>query len=83
MISLGALNDAHFLIPLSPHVVGVIFFIFLCVWATYSWILLYHWRNYGTSKLEVATMSIIYFAGSAIIIVLTALAFSAYSLSAL
>ncbi len=82
MIPLGAMNGSGFVIPLSAQALGAILFILVLIWCVYSWIIRYHWKHYGTSKWETAKMSIVYFAGSALILFLLFLAFGAYSLSA-
>lgn len=78
--ALDKVNGTH-LLSLSSGAVATVFFVLFIVWCIYSWILLYHWREYSPSKLEVVKMAVIYFTGSGIIVVLAALAFSVYSLS--
>lgn len=59
-------------IPVPPILIFALLSFLVAVWLVISWMFHYHWKNYGTSKLEVLTMTFFYNAGSAILLLLTA-----------
>ena len=75
-----ALNQLGFHIPVTPLLLFSLGGLLFAVWAIFSIIAHYHWKNYGASKIEVVKMTLIYFVGSAILIALIAVFAFAYAL---
>ena len=69
-------------IPVTPFFIFLLFTLIMCTWGVFSWIVRYHWKSYGTSALEVMTMSLVYFVGSGILLGGMALFAFLYYLSA-
>ena len=57
-------------IPITPLLLFSLGALLFAVWAIFSIIARYHWKNYGTNKLEVIKMTLIYFVGSGILLAL-------------
>ena len=57
-------------IPVTPLLLFSLGALLFAVWAVFSVIAHYHWKNYGANKLEVVGMTLIYFVGSAIFLAL-------------
>ncbi|HEY9585816.1 MAG TPA: hypothetical protein VJJ02_04485 [Candidatus Paceibacterota bacterium] len=57
-------------IPVTPILLFSILAILIVLWGVFTIVIRYHWKNYGTGKLEVFTMNFFYFVGSIILIVL-------------
>jgi hypothetical protein len=55
-------------IPITPVLLFVVLALLVALWAIFTLVIRYHWKNYGTGKLEVFTMNFFYLAGSAILI---------------
>ena len=70
-------------ILLTPQVIFVILALLLAIWLTFTWMFRYHWKNYGTGKLEVLTMTFFYLGGSAILLGLTVTSAFAYFFSSI
>jgi len=68
-------------IHITPTVLGVVFFILLVVWAINSWVLHYHWTEYGTDLLGKVKLHVLYFLGSGVLIALACFFFGLYSLA--
>lgn len=58
-------------IPITPLLLFSLGALLFVVWAIFTIIARYHWKNYGANKLEVMKMTFIYFIGSAILLALT------------
>lgn len=81
MIS-SSFGQFNFHIPVTPVLLFALLALLIAGWAIYTLILRYHWKNYGTGKLEVFTMNFFYITGSIVLIVLMAVAALLYSSSA-
>jgi uncharacterized protein YacL len=81
MILSALANQFHFVIHVTPTLLGALFFLLLLVWAIDSWVLHYHWTTFGTDLLENVKLHVLYFVGSGILIGLACLFFGLYSLS--
>ncbi len=79
---LATLGQMGFRIPLTPFFLFLLFALLMAAWAVFTWIVRYHWKSYGTSTLEVMTMSLIYFVGSGILLAGMALFAFLYNFSA-
>lgn len=77
-LSLDFLSGIGDALHLGPWVVGLLFLLLLLIWGIYTWVLLYHLFQYGTSRLEILKMRVIYLTGSGILLILLALSFIAY-----
>lgn len=68
-------------IPITPGLLLSLAALLIAVWAVYSLILRYHWKNYGVSALDSTLAGIIYIAGSLVLIalMLAALGFNLFS----
>lgn len=55
-------------IPITPLLLFSLGALLFAVWAIFSIIAHYHWKSYGTSKIEVIKITLIYFVGSAILL---------------
>ena len=71
-----------FTLPVTPLFLFIIFTVLMAVWMGFSWIVRYHWKNYGTNPLEVMTMSLIYFVGSGVLLAGMSLFVFLYNFSA-
>ncbi len=78
---LTTLGQMGFHVPLTPFFLFVLFALLLGAWAIFSWIVRYHWKAYGTSKLDVISMSLIYFIGSGVLLAGMTLFVFLYSMS--
>lgn len=70
-------------IPITPFLLFAVFAVLLFLWALFTWIVRYHWKSYGTNKLDVMSMSFIYFIGSAVLLAGMALFAFLYNFSAI
>jgi len=57
-------------IPITPLLLFATLALLIAVWAVFTLIVRYHWKNYGTGKLEVFTMNFFYLVGSLVLIAL-------------
>lgn len=64
------LNQINVHIPITPLLLFFFGVLLFAIWAIFSVIAHYHWKNYSTSKIEVIKMTLIYFVGSAILLAL-------------
>lgn len=64
------LSQLNIHIPITPLLLFSCGALLFAVWAIFSIIAHYHWRSYGTSKIEIIKMTLIYFVGSAILLAL-------------
>ncbi|HSE34953.1 MAG TPA: hypothetical protein VLB83_02410 [Candidatus Paceibacterota bacterium] len=69
-------------IPVTPTILMSLFLLVAAIWGVFSMIVRYHWREYGTSALESAKISVIYFTGSGILLFGAAIFLALYSLNA-
>lgn len=60
----------NFHIPVTPMLLFIILAILIAAWGVFTLVIRYHWKNYGTGKLEAFTMNFLYLIGSIILIVL-------------
>lgn len=73
----NAFTQLNIHIPITSLLLFSLGALLLAVWAIFSIIVRYHWKNYGMNKLEVLKMTLIYFIGSGILLLLIgAFAFS-------
>jgi len=70
-------------IPLSPSVLFVILAIFVAVWAIFTLIIRYHWKNFGTSEIDFVGMNLLYLIGSVVLVAGMAISAFLYSFSAM
>ncbi len=75
-----AINQLSIHIPITPLLLFSLGALLLAVWAIFSIIVHYHWKNYGANKLEVIEMTLIYFVGSAILLALIGVFAFAYTI---
>lgn len=73
------LNQLTVHIPITPLLLFSFGVLLFAVWAIFSVIAHYHWKNYSTSKIEVIKMTLIYFVGSAILLVIIGVFAFAYA----
>lgn len=66
---------------LSGFLMLALFGIVCSIWAIFTLIVRYHWKNYGTGGLELITMNFAYLAGSAVLILGMIIFGSLYMLS--
>ena len=64
------LGQLNFHIPITPLFLFAIMLLVLIGWVIFTLVIRYHWKNYGTGKLEVFTMNFFYLVGSAVLIAL-------------
>ena len=76
------LSQMNLHIPVAPFLVFVLLTLLLLTWVIFTLVVRYHWKNYGTSQLEVMSMSFIYFVGSLILLAATAIFAFLYYVSA-
>jgi hypothetical protein len=57
-------------IPITPLLLFALLALLMAVWSVFTLILRYHWKNYGTGKLEVFTMNFFFLTGSLVLIAL-------------
>jgi hypothetical protein len=57
-------------IPITPTLLFATLALLIIGWAVFTLIVRYHWKNYGTVKLEVFTMNFFYLTGSLVLIAL-------------
>lgn len=67
---LSLLGNSDLQIPITAVLVMSIVLILLLVWAIFTIIIRYHWKNYGTGGVEIFTMNFLYLLGSIVLIVL-------------
>jgi hypothetical protein len=72
-----------FSLTLTPVVLGVIFLLVFAVWLTFTFIVRYHWNNYGTGATEIFRMNFLYLTGSGTLITLLIVSLIGYSLTSL
>ena len=77
-----SLQQMNFHVTISPLLLGVAVAAIFVFWLIYSSVVFYHWKNYGTGKLEILQMSLIYFIGSSVLFGFLLFSFSAYALTA-
>lgn len=70
-------------IPLSPIVFFALLAILVTLWAIFTLIIRYHWKNFGTSELDFIGMNLFYLVGSGVLILGMALSAFLYSFSSL
>lgn len=70
-------------IPLSAFALFVILAILVAVWAIFTLIIRYHWKNFGTSELDFVGMNVIYLTGSVILVLGMAISAFLFSFSAI
>lgn len=66
------LVEFNFHIPVTPLLLFSLLALLIALWGIFTLIIRYHWKNYGTGKLQVFTMNFFYLTGSALIIALMA-----------
>lgn len=59
----------NIIVSISPIVLAMLATPLLLLWLVYSVILRYHWGKYASGQLDVLKMNMIYFGGSAFLIV--------------
>lgn len=64
------LAQLNFHIPVTPILLFSIMALTLVAWGIVTLVIRYHWKNYGTGKLEIFTMNFFYLAGSVILVTL-------------
>jgi hypothetical protein len=69
-------------IPITPLLIFALLMLLLAGWGVFTVIIRYHWKNYGTGKLEVFTMNFLYLVGSGILIALLTISALLYYSSA-
>lgn len=62
----------------SPEVLWAVFGVVIGIIAVISFVLYYHWRNYGVNRSLVVKAQIIYFTGVAVLLITALLSLSAY-----
>lgn len=80
---LSTLGQMGIQIPLTPFLIFLLLTLLMVAWGIFTWIVRYHWKSYGTSKLEVMSMSFVYFVGSGILLAGMALFAFLYNFSAI
>lgn len=73
------LSSLDISIPVTPTILVSLFLLAAAVWGILSMIFRYHWREYGTSELETAKISVIYFTGSGVLFFGAAIFLALYS----
>ena len=68
-------------IPLVPFSLFLILVLLMGIWAVFTVVINYHWKNYGVSKIEFIGMNLIYFIGSGLIMLGMALCAFLYNYS--
>lgn len=63
-----SLGQFNFHIPVTPMLLFAVLALLLAGWGIFTVIIRYHWKNYGTGKLEVFTMNFFYLTGSLVLI---------------
>lgn len=58
------LAQLNFHIPVTPTLLFAVMALTLVAWGIVTIVIRYHWKNYGTGKLEIFTMNFFYLAGS-------------------
>ena len=76
------LSQLNLHIVVSPMFLFFIMALLIAGWGIFTLVIRYHWKNYGTGKLEVFTMNFFYFAGSVIFMALLVILALAYYFSA-
>ncbi len=74
-------GPSGFQIPITPLLVFAILSAIVAGWLIFTFIIRYHWKNYGTGGVEILTMNFVYFAGSIVLGGFMAVSAIAYSLS--
>lgn len=67
-------------IPVSPMLLYILFAVFILLWIVFTFILVYHWKKYSVSNLDLLKMNLVYFIGSGVIIVLMGASAFLYSI---
>lgn len=70
-------------IPLSSFALFVILAILVAVWAIFTLIIRYHWKNFGTSEIDFVGMNLLYLIGSVVLVAGMAISAFLYSFSAM
>lgn len=69
-------------IPVTPILLFVAGALLIALWSIFTLVIRYHWKNYGTGKIEVFTMNFFYLTGSVILIALMSISTFLYFSSA-
>ena len=64
----GLLGSLNLHIPLSPILIFSFAALLLAFWVTFTMVIRYHWKSYGTGDLEIVSLNFFYLVGSGIII---------------
>lgn len=64
---LTLLGQSGLLLPVTPSLIIAIGALILAGWLIFSLIIRYHWKNYGTSGIEIFSMNFFYIIGSLVI----------------
>ena len=75
------LAEQSFHILVTPTLLFGVMALLLLGWSVFTLIVQYHWKNYGTGKLEVFTMNFFYLVGSLLFIAFLAALAILYHLS--
>lgn len=70
-------------IAVTPMILMSLFLLVAAAWGVFSMIVRYHWREYSTSPLDAAKISVVYFTGSGILLFGAAVCLALYSSSSL
>lgn len=57
-------------IPVTPLLLFATLALLIAGWGIFTLVVRYHWKNYGTGKLEMFTMNFFYLIGSAVLLAL-------------
>lgn len=76
-----ALGQGGFHIPVTPTLVFASLAALIATWAIFTLIIRYHWKRYGTSRIQTFAMSFFYLAGSMVLLGGTTLAAIIYYVS--
>lgn len=77
-MSAYAFSHAGFHISITPTLVFIFLAALAVVWAIYTLIIRYHWKQYGTSRFQTFVMNFFYLAGSGILLGGAAIAAALY-----
>lgn len=75
------LTQLNFHIPITPVLLFAILALLIVLWGIFTLIIRYHWKHYGTGKLEVFTMNFFYLTGSVVLIAFMGISAFLYSVS--
>ena len=79
----GLFSSFNIQLAVTPMILTSLFLLVAAAWGIFSMIVRYHWREYSTSQLDAAKISVIYFTGSGVLLFGAGICLALYSSTSL